>query len=144
MEIKEFCKKNVIYFENVAYGLKNYKNQIMTLDETEAYHFFLEKRMKYGMKNAFADFYFFALDTEAKEKVMQVLTEEELVYLEQIRPMQTNTQLIFCLEDELLRIIVKLNTLEMLFSTIYFQSTDLLKAETYWGNYNKESIKFSI
>ena len=142
MNISEFRKKHIIYFENISYGLKNYKNEIVTLDEKEAYEFFLEKIKQYGTENAFADFYFFALEKEAKEKVMQVLTQEELTYLEKIQPTEANSQLIFCLEDKLLQIIVKLNTLEMLFSTIYFQSTDILKAETYWGNYNKEYIKF--
>ena len=144
MNIKEFRKKNVIYFENISYGLKNYKNEIMTLDEKEAYNFFLEKRKQYGTENVFADFYFFALDAEAKEKVMQVLTKEELAYLAQIQPIEPDTQLIFCLEDELLQIIVKLNALEMLFSTIYFQGTDILKEETYWGNYQGEYIKFYL
>ena len=142
MNISEFRKKHIIYFENISYGLKNYKNEIVTLDEKEAYEFFLEKIKQYGTENAFADFYFFALEKEAKEKVMQVLTQEELTYLDKIQPTEVNSQLIFCLEDKLLQIIVKLNTLEMLFSTIYFQSTDILKAETYWGNYNKEYIKF--
>ena len=82
MNINEFRKKHIIYFENISYGLKNYKNEIVKLDEKEAYHFFLEKMKQYGTENAFADFYFFALEKEAKEKVMQVLTKEELAYLE--------------------------------------------------------------
>ena len=142
--LEEFHKKNIIYFENISYGLKNYKNEIVTLAEKEAYNFFLEKKRQYGTENAFADFYFFALEKEAKEKVMQVLTQEELTYLDKIQPTEINSQLIFCLEDELLQIIVKLNALEMLFSTIYFQSTDILKAETYWGNYCREYIKFCL
>ena len=142
MNINEFRNKHIIYFENISYALKNYKNEIIILDEKEAYNFFSEKKKQYGTENAFADFYFFALDAEAKEKVMQVLTQEELTYLEKIQPTEADSQLFFCLENELLQIIVKLNALEMLFSTIYFQSTDILKAETYWGNYNKEYIKF--
>ena len=144
MNINEFRNKNIIYFENISYGLKNYKNEIMTFDEKEAYEFFLEKIKQYGTENAFVDFYFFALQKEAKEKVMQVLTQEELTYLAQIQPIELDTQLIFCLEDDLLQIIVKLNALEMLFSTIYFQSTDILRAETYWGNYGREYIKFCL
>ena len=144
MNISEFRKKNIIYFENISYGLKNYKNEIIILDEKEAYNFFSEKKKQYGTENAFADFYFFALDVEAKEKVMQVLTQEELNYLDKIQPTEVNSQLIFCLENELLKIIVKLNALEMLFSTIYFQGIDILREETYWGNYKEEYIKFYL
>ena len=144
MKIRGLCEKNVIYFDNIGYGLRNYDNEVMTLDETEAYDFFSEKRKTYGTENAFVDFYFFTLEESAKEKVLQVLTEEEIAYLEKMRPIQTKTQLVFYLEDTLLKVIVKLNAREILFSTIYFQGVDTLNPETYWGNYHKEYVKFSL
>lgn len=144
MKIRGLCEKNVIYFDNIGYGLRNYDNEVITLDEAEAYEFFSRKIQLYGGENSFVDFYFFTLEEEAKEKVMQVLTEEELAYLEKMRPLRTETQLIFRLEDTLLGMIVKLNAREILFSTIYFQGVDELSPETYWGNYKKEYVRFSL
>lgn len=144
MKIRGLCEKNVIYFDNIGYGLRNYENEVITLDETEAYEFFSEKMQIYGKENAFVDFYFFTLETEAQEKIMQVLTEKELAYLEEMRPLRTETQLIFHLEDTLLQMIVKLNARELLFSTIYFQGVEELPPETYWGNYKKEYVKFYV
>ena len=144
MKIRGLCEKNVIYFDNISYGLRNYENEVVTLDETEAYDFFSEKIKLYGTENAFTDFYFFTLEEDAKEKVMQVLTEEEIAYLEKMQPLQTQTQLVFYLEDTLLKMIVKLNAREILFSTIYFQGADTLNPETYWGNYSKEYIRFYV
>lgn len=144
MKIRGLCEKNVIYFDNIGYGLRNYDNEVMTMEEAEAYAFFSEKIQQYGKENVFVDFYFFTLEDEAKEKVMQVLTEEELAYLEKMRPLRTETQLVFRLEDTLLRMITKLNAQEILFSTVYFQGVDELPPETYWGNYKKEYIKFYL
>jgi len=144
MKIRGLCEKNVIYFDNIGYGLRNYDNEVITLEEAEAYDFFSKKIQQYGEENAFVDFYFFTLEEDAKEKVMQVLTEEELAYLEEMRPLRTETQLVFHLEDTLLKMITKLNAREILFSTIYFQGVDELAPETYWGNYKKEYIKFYL
>uniref|UniRef100_UPI004056234E hypothetical protein n=1 Tax=Agathobacter sp. TaxID=2021311 RepID=UPI004056234E len=144
MKIRGLCEKNVIYFDSIGYGLRNYENEIIKMDETEAYSFFSQKVQAYGTENAFADFYFFTLDEEAKEKIIQILDEEEIAYLEEMRPLQTETQLVFFLEDTLLRMIVKLNAREMLFSTIYFQGVDALVPETYWGNYKQEYVRFHL
>ena len=113
------------------------------MDAMQAYAYFLEKRKQYGESCSFADFYYFALEPEAREKVATLLNEQEKVYLCSIQP-QTDEkeQLIFSLTDELLAIIVKLNEAEMLFSTIYFTPTDTLCAKTYWGNYGKQYIKW--
>lgn len=144
MKIRGLCEKNVIYFDNIGYGLRNYNNEVVTLEEAEAYDFFSQKIQTYGKENAFVDFYFFTLEEDAKEKVMQILTEEELAYLEKMRPVRTETQLVFRLEDTLLGIIAKLNAREILFSTIYFQGVEELSPETYWGNYKKEYVKFYL
>ena len=144
MEIRGLCEKNVIYFDNIGYGLRNYNNEVIILDEMQAYAFFSEKIKTYGVENAFVDFYFFSLEEEAKEKVLEVLTEEEIAYLEKLQPLQTQTQLVFYLEDTLLKMIVKLNAREILFSTVYFHGVDMLNPETYWGNYHKEYVKFFL
>lgn len=143
MTIAQLQEQGAVYLKNILDGFAEYANETLHMDATQAYHYFLEKRKQYGALCSFADFYYFALEPEARAKVDILLNEQEKVYLCSIRP-QTDEkeQLIFSLTEELLAIIVKLNEVEMLFSTVYFTPTDVLGAKTYWGNYGKQYIKW--
>ena len=136
-------EQKAIYVTNILDGFAKYENEILHMDAKQAYDYFLEKRRQYRDLCSYADFYYFALEKEAREKVNTLLTEQEKAYLCAIQPQNDKTeQLIFTLTDELLAIIVKLNEAEMLFSSIYFIPTDALCAKTYWGNYGQQYVVF--
>lgn len=143
MTTTQLQEQGAIYVTNILDGFAEYANETLYMNAKQAYEYFLEKREQYGDACSFADFYYFALDTEAREKVDTLLTEQEKTYLCSIQPQNNKKeQLVFTLTNELLAIIVKLNEAEMLFSTIYFTQADTLGAKTYWGNYNQEYIEF--
>lgn len=143
MNIEELQARGAIFFERIGEGFKKYRNEILKMSEEEAFACFQEKLLQYGEENCFADFYYFCIAEEAREKVNRVLTAEERMYMEAIRPdADVQEQVIFPLNEQLLRILVKLNASEILFSTLYLAGTDTHAPTTYWGNYNQEYICF--
>jgi len=140
----ELEAKGAIFFEQITEGFQEFKDETLTFSAEDALKYFREKIEMYGSANSFADFYYFSLNRQAQEMVETKLSEEEMVYLEQIIPEgDAKEQLIFPLTDELLKIIVKLNAKEMLFSTLYFLKADGLERMMFWGNFGGEYICFS-
>ena len=144
MTIIELLEEKAIYFEKITEGLHLYADVKLVLDEKKALVHFKNLRKEYGAGHAFADFYYFRLDEEAKEMVDEILTVEQKSYLQMIKPDSDSVEeeIIFPLEDPLLEIIVKLNAHEILFSTIYFTSGGGRERTTWWGNYEHEYICF--
>lgn len=134
MDIAQLKEKGGIYIENIQRGLKEYASESVHLGERQAYQCLKEEWDKCGSDQCYADFYYFYLDKEAREKVREYLTEDEISYVERLN----REEIIFPMDDILLRIIVKLNAKEILFSTVYF----LGDASTWWGNYKEEYIVF--
>ena len=87
-------------------------------------------------ENAWADFYYFTLPKEAKEKIRNMLSAEELAFLAKLGKKADGV--FFPLKEELLHLLVKLNDSEMLFSTVYFTNPK----STWWGNYGRTYIVF--
>ncbi len=146
MTTAELKEKGAICFARITEGLKRYADVKLVMDEKKAIAHFKNLKKEYGAENAYADFYYFRLDPDAREMVDELLNEEELAYLALIAPSsdETEEEIIFPLSDRLLKIVVKLNAAEMLFSTIYFVQPDPAgRARTsWWGNYEKEYICF--
>ena len=84
MTTKELTEKGAIYFSQLKTGLSQYQNKAVVMGQEEAYHFFLEKQQKEYPQNAYADFYYFCLPKEARQKADAVLGKEELLYLKQL------------------------------------------------------------
>lgn len=145
MNVKELQSLGAIYFENIKTGLSVYQNEIRCMNCIQAYEFFKEKWQKEYPDKTFVDFYYFRQEETARQKVNELLTAEEKVYLEKLPKMVEGKSLeeefIFPLEEELLQIVTKLNDREMLFSTIYFAG-EKGKRSTWWGNYGKEYVVF--
>lgn len=140
----ELEAKGAIFFEQITEGFQEFKDETLTFSKEEALKYFREKIERYGNEKSFADFYYFSLNRQAQGMVKTKLSEEEMTYLEQIRPEgDAKEQLIFPLTDELLKIIVKLNADEMLFSTLYFLEANGLGRMMFWGNFGGEYICFS-
>ncbi len=146
MTVQQLTEKGAIYFDKITTGLKEYADVKLTMDEKRAYSHFKSLKKEYGAENAFADFYYFRLDYDAREMVNELLSPDEVEYLNLIAPMPEDVEeeIIFPLDDKLLRIIVRLNAAEMLFSTIYFVASERCDRvrTSWWGNYEKEYICF--
>ena len=138
---REIPLQNAIYFENIKYGLDHYNNEIVVMNETEAFGFFAKKLKEAEEGSIFADFYYGALECEAKHIIDAELTEEEQKYVAKLIEADTE-EIIYPLDHMLLQIIVKLNARATLFSTIYFTG-EAAKRSTWWGNYNQEYIVFT-
>ncbi len=146
MTTEDLKEQGAIFFEKIQEGFREYDDVTLKLDEKKAMTHFKSLRKEYGAENSYADFYYFRLDEEAKEMVNEMLSEEEISWLGLISPFpdEIEEEIIFPLTDRLLRIIVRLNAREMLFSTIYFVQPDKngRPRTTWWGNYGKEYICF--
>ena len=146
MTAEELKEQGAIYFENMTEGFRSYADVKLVMDEKRAYDHFKSLKKEYGADHAFADFYYFRLDEESREMVDELLTADEMDYLQIIRPFpeETEEEIIFPLDDRLLQIIVRLNAREMLFSTIYFVQPDPegRRRTSWWGNYGHEYICF--
>ena len=146
MTAEELKEQGAIYFEKITEGFRSYADVKLVMDEKRAYDHFKSLKKEYGADHAFADFYYFRLDEESREMVDELLTADEMDYLQIIRPFpeETEEEIIFPLDDRLLQIIVRLNVREMLFSTIYFVQPDPegRRRTSWWGNYGHEYICF--
>lgn len=138
LSLEELKDRGAIYIKDILFGFDNYKSEILTLSEQEAEEFFKEMWIDSGKKNCYVDFYYFTLNDEARKIVEKELTKEEIVFLQGIKPEETD-KIYFEFDQALLKIVVKLNAREILFSTFYF----INNKSTWWGNYNKEYVKFS-
>lgn len=141
MTIQELKDCSAIYLPNIQDGFNNYHYKTLLLDEAEAFTYFHNLCTTTNYNHIYVDFDYYTLDTDAKLKVNSMLSIEELAYFDENIPSFSNifNELIFPLDETLLRIICKLNATATLFSTIYF--TDIPR--TFWGNYNQEYIIFS-
>lgn len=139
MTVQELKDLGAIYLENVEEGLRGYKNEICRMEAFAAYNTLEELCVKHGWENSFADMYYHTFDEEVQENIEASLEEEEVEYLREKCSPRYRDELIFPLDPQLLRIIVKLNAREILFSTIYFVGED---RSTWWGNFDKEYVVF--
>jgi hypothetical protein len=145
MTTEQLSEQGAIWFAKINEGLNRYKDITMKLDEKKAYTHFKNLMQEYGQDHAFVDFYYYRLDEDSKEMVDEALTSQEQSYLAVLQPLEdVEDEIIFPLDEQLLKIIVKLNAQEILFSTIYFtESEGGRKRTTWWGNYDNEYICFT-
>lgn len=146
MTTAELIEKGAIYVEKITEGLSDYTDVKLTMDEKKAFTHFKSLKKEYGAENAYTDFYYFRLDEEARAMVDGLLTDEEIAYLQILQPLsdEVEDEIIFPLDDKMLKIVVKLNAQEMLFSTIYFvqPKADGRARTSWWGNYDHEYVCF--
>lgn len=133
--INKLKDSGAIYFDNIQYGFDNYDYETIKLNQVKAYEMIKELWISNGDDNSYADFYYFKIEEEARKKVDCVLDENEKKYL---KDMPLKDDIIFHLDETLLKILNKLNFQEMLFSTFYFTNPPC----TLWGNYNQEYVMF--
>ena len=143
---RELRERGFLYFEAIREGLDSYENEIVAMDGREAFEHFLGLKEKYGEDNSFLDFYLFSLSPKERERAEKELTGQEIRELKRIEQRAGEKNgVIFPMEEGLLQAAVRLNETEMLFSSMYFRGTDengRERAETWWGNYGKQYVRF--
>lgn len=153
----DFLMKVKIRFYNIEDGFGKFKNNILSanryklnlFDEKqniekskfkneyeENFISFIQDAYKINdNKGLIIDFYINNLDEIAMKNILEILDEDErAVFLKITQEMTGDTNYFKVENEETLKMIVKLNTREMFFSTFYF----LDKEFTVWGNYNME------
>lgn len=141
MRTSELKDKGAIFFERIEEGFAEYKDKIIVFSAEEAFEYFCDLMGVYGPENSFVDFYYYKLPEEAQEKIDAVLSEEECAYVRSLK-VEDAEELVFPLDQKLLRIATKLNAEAVLFSTMYFVGNGEKKRSTWWGNYNREYYCF--
>lgn len=145
MRISTLKSLGALYISNITQGFSEYSHEVRSLSAQEARQVLLAEQQNPETTAAYADFYYHALDSQAKTRINSVLTQEEVAYIQQLTKESVtdpdDLDIIFPLEEKLLEVITKLNEQEMLFSTIYFVGKTT--CSTWWGNYNKEYVIFS-
>lgn len=136
MTEKDISGAGGIYFEKITEGFEQYQYKIIKLNQKQAFFFLQGLGEKNGKEAAFMDFYYSRLDDESAKKIHAVLSPEEFACLEKCKK-ETNS-LFVPLDSELMRIHLKLNEKELLFSSFYFTAYPC----TVWGSYNQEYIIF--
>lgn len=132
ISLEQLKNKNVIYIKNIQDGFDKYPNIILEGTEEKVNNAIRKLFSKNGLENSYGDFYYGRLDEESKNKVKSALNEEEIYLIESL---QLGKEDIFLrLDSELLEILLKLTSNEILFSTFYFTKYPC----TVWGNYNKK------
>lgn len=128
-------EKGGLYFTNILDGIQAYPSHIVVMDREEAKEQFLLLWEKNGSKDSFLDFHYFQLERDAQERANSHLTQNERMYLKQLKA-RANDGVIFSMERTLMEIAVKLNEMEVLFSTFYFTG----EKSTWWGNYKTQYV----
>ena len=139
----EFKKRVHIRFNNISNGFNNFNNGILqdeqnlNIEETEGRIIrFFERILEInGEENSFIDFYYGQLSKEDKKRLKQLLTGEDLEFINAIEHCRFEESIYFYLSKEMITFITRLCTREVLFSTFYFTKIPC----TIWGNYG---IKF--
>lgn len=137
MTLEELKQAGAIYVKTVVDGIKQYENEIVKMPEKEAEEFFLKKMQESEDGQLFLDFYYFTLDNQARVRIDGLLIKEEHSWLMSFH--HSDGEFIFPAVEELVRIAVKLNAAEMLFSSFYFAGRDG-SASIWWGNYGEEYV----
>ena len=84
MQIETLKQAGAIYLEQIQEGFDQCDWVEFTLDAGEAVDKLSAEWEACGKENAWADFYYFTLPDEAKEKIRESLTEEENRYLKEL------------------------------------------------------------
>lgn len=136
MTPSELKEKGGIYFDKIQQGMSAYQWESKFFSSQMAKEFIGNLWKENGDENSYVDCYYKFLEQESKERIRNVLTEEQRKYL--LRLEKEQEDLLVPLTTELLDLAVDLTNKEMLFFTFYF----LKNPCTIWGNYKQEYVIF--
>lgn len=141
---KEFKERVKIKFNNVSEGFSKYENKTIEAYNDNCFETnmikFLEEAMELnGVDNSYVDFYYNILSETDKIRFKEMLDNEDKEFIRNFEK-ENNNGIYFKLSKQCIPFINRLNSREILFSTIYFTKESL----TIWGNYNKKFPVFYL
>ena len=86
MTAEELKEQGAIYFEKITEGFRSYADVKLVMDEKRAYDHFKSLKKEYGADHAFADFIISAWTRNPGKWWHELLTADEMDYLQIIRP----------------------------------------------------------
>ena len=127
-----------IRFNNISEGFNRYKNKtISALKEEEfekAIICFLEEAVNLnGLNSSYVDFYYNVLSEDDKVRLEEMLSDGDREFIDTFKVENVNDGIYYYLSLDSVPFISRLNSKEILFSSIYFTKEEC----TIWGNYNK-------
>ena len=140
ISVKEnvFKKEVEIKFNNITEGFNRYKNKTISAINEENFErgmiCFLEEAVKLnGLNSSYVDFYYNSLSEEDKVKLVEMVSVDDRKFIESFKEKNTTGGIYYYLTLDSVPFISRLNSNEILFSSIYFTKEEC----TIWGNYNK-------
>ena len=124
--------------ENLQDAMQKYSYEFFG-DRGDTLECILKKRFEYNTEEQiYLDFYYGVLSGEERKKACEVLSEEQITYLDEHEWPESREQVYFSYDRELFSIAVRFSETGMLFSTFYFAGTK----ETVWSNHNGTGFIF--
>ncbi|MBX9183590.1 MULTISPECIES: hypothetical protein [Clostridium] len=140
ISVKEnvFKKEVEIKFNNITEGFNRYKNKTISAINEENFErgmiCFLQEAVKLnGLNSSYVDFYYNSLSEEDKVKLVEMVSVDDRKFIESFKEKNTTGGIYYYLTLDSVPFISRLNSNEILFSSIYFTKEEC----TIWGNYNK-------
>ncbi|MBQ5695106.1 MAG: hypothetical protein IIV48_00420 [Clostridium sp.] len=135
----DFKNKIEIRFDNITEGFNKFKSKTLKSNEENEFEKqfidFLKKAVIInGVENSYVDFYYNLLSQEDKKRLNESIDDADKLFIKEFEKKNSKAGIYFNLTLESIPLIAKLNTKEILFSTIYFGKEKI----TIWGNYNKQ------
>lgn len=136
---KEFKENVEIKFSNITEGFNRYSNKTLEVIDNK---FFEEKMIEFleeivkinGIENSYVDFYYNALSKDDRDRLKEMIDYEDKLFISEFEREDNEGCIYFRLSMDSIPFINKLNSREILFSTMYFTKEPC----TIWGNYNKK------
>ncbi|MEN8077443.1 hypothetical protein ABFP60_10795 [Clostridioides difficile] len=142
---REFKEKVKIKFNNISDGFDRYNNKTLEACNNEFFEsnmleFLKEAVDLNGIDNSYVDFYYNTLSEDDKNKLKEMLDYEDKEFIRIFEKRNKECGIYFKLSKEAIPFINRINSREILFSTIYFTKASF----TIWGNYNKKFPTFYL
>lgn len=135
---EEFERNVTVRFNNINEGFNKFKH-IMLQDKTEDefIQYISDSYDCNGFENFYIDLYLNKISMENENKFLEMLIEEDRVIYDQLKVEYSMDTVYYRISKKLVPFIARLNTREVLFSTIYLAKEE----KTIWGNFG---MKFPI
>lgn len=136
---EEIFKDSVkIRFDNINEGFEKFKHEMIEdKSEKELIEYIEKSYDENGFDNFYIDLYFNRIDDSKESEFINMLCEEDRNTYQKIKKEYDDSTVYYKIDKSLIPFITRLNTREILFTTIYLTKTN----KTIWGNYE---MKFPI
>lgn len=135
---EEFEKNVTVRFNNINEAFNKFKYTMLeNKTENEFIQFISDVYDANGFENFYIDLYFNNIGAENENKFLEMIIDEDKIIYEGLKLEYSMDTIYYRISKDLVPFITRLNTREVLFSTIYLAK----EGKTIWGNYG---MKFPI